>query len=246
MDKRTYDIVSTTAGWLTRHEGEFLEKAVRELVPKTGAIVEIGSYCGKSTMWLAQGRETVYAIDPHKGDVSGGKTRPTLPEFLENLRRAGLAEYVKPIVHTSKKAAEEWKKPVKFLFIDGLHDEAHALEDFSLWNPFVVEGGIVAMHDAFCGWDGAGNVAMRHIVYSEEYKEVGVVGSIIFGIKGKASVINRIQKIYNQIIIELCSSIYKSNFISKRVQFILVHRFFRIFLLNRFSSLSPAGKNSVR
>jgi MMP 1-O-methyltransferase len=236
MNKEVLRMVLQIPGWLTPHEGEFLEKAATLLKPIRGAIVEIGSYCGKSTIWLAQSGETVYAVDPHKGDVSGGKTKPTQKVFLKNLKDAGVDTRVRPIIQTSKSAAREWNKPVKFLFIDGLHDFEHASEDFSLWSPFIVGGGMIAMHDAFCGWEGAGDVAMRHIVYSKDYSEIGVVGSIIFGIKGPISIKSRIQKMCNQLVIELCSGIYKSPFIPKRIQFILVHRFLRIFLLNRFSS----------
>jgi hypothetical protein len=89
------------------------------------------------------------------------------------------------------------------------------------------------MHDAFCGWDGAGRVAMREIVYSPDFKEIGVVGSIIYGVKGKSG---GIQKVFRQCVIELCSSIYTMKFVPKWIRFILVHRFLRIFLLNRFSS----------
>ena len=122
-------------GWLTKHEGQFLEKAVQSLAHQKGAIVEIGSYCGKSTIWLAQCGEKVFAIDPHKGDVSGGKTNPTISVFLSNLKRAGVQANVSPIIKTSREAHEKWEKPIKFLFIDGLHDYQHALEDFSLWSP---------------------------------------------------------------------------------------------------------------
>lgn len=220
-------------GWLTGHEGQFLEKVVRYLAPRDGAIVEIGSYLGKSTIQLAQSGETVYAVDPHKGEVSGGKMKPTLSEFLHNLKTAGVSAHVKPIVKTSKEASRSWKLPVKFLFIDGLHDYNHAREDFSLWSTFVPTGGIIAMHDAFCGWEGAGRVAMRDIVYSPDFKEIGVVGSIIYGVKGRPKAL---QKVFKQCVIELCSSIYKSSWIPNRIQFILVHKFLRILLVNRFTS----------
>lgn len=216
-------------GWLTPHEGAFLSGA-------TGVIVEIGSFQGKSTIYLAQSGEKIYAIDPHKGDISGGKTSPTLRTFKKNIAEANLDAKVVVIVKTSKDAAKGWKKPINFLFIDGLHDAGHALEDFLLWSPHVVGGGIIAMHDAFCGWQGAGDVAMRHIVYGKNYKEIGVVGSIIYGVKGKPSLLNTVNIIRNQLFIELCQLIYRASWIPKRVAFILVHRFLKIFLLSRFTS----------
>jgi hypothetical protein len=215
----------------------FLEKSLRSLRAIGGAVVEIGSYLGKSTIYLARTGEIIYAVDPHKGEFSGGKTKPTLPEFQKNLNKAGVSALVKPIVKTSEEANRTWKSPVKFLFIDGLHDEVHAQQDFELWSRHLSPNGIVAMHDAFCGWRGAGNVAMRQIVYSPEFGEIGVVGSIIFGVKKNVSIFGRVLKIFRQCTIELCQSIYRIDLIPKRIQFILVHRLLRIFLINRFTSV---------
>lgn len=226
-------------GWLTPHEGIFLEKAARVVLGSTGEIVEIGSFLGKSTIHLAKGGDIIYAVDPHKGEFSGGKVKPTLKIFLSNLKKAGVDRRVVPIVKTSKEASKKWKSPIKLLFIDGLHDFDHASEDFSLWSPFVVDRGIIAMHDAFCGWEGAGQVAMRELIYNPDFGEIGVVGSILYGIRGKG---NRILKLFRQCVIELCQSIYKMSFIPKRIQFILVHKLLRILLLNRFSSIrNPAS-----
>ncbi len=234
------------SGWLTEHEGIFLEKAISSLRGTPGAIVEIGSYLGKSTVHLAQAGETVYAIDPHKGNFSGGRTGSTKKQFLFNLERENVRAFVKPIIKTSKEASKTWTKPIKFVFIDGLHDKNHALEDFQLWSPYLISGGMVAMHDAFCGWDGAGAVAMRHIVYGDEFGEIGVVGSIIYGVKKNIGIFGWIQKEFRQCIIELCQSIYRSPYISKRVQFILVHKLLRVLLINRFSVYGrPPGKNAV-
>jgi MMP 1-O-methyltransferase len=237
MDSQTYQIVKDIPGWLTKHEGMFLEQAAKSVKGTDGAIVEIGSYCGKSTIWLAQAGELVFAIDPHKGEVSGGNTKPTLSQFRAFIKHAGVEKIVKPLVKTSHQAHMGWKNPIKMLFIDGLHDEHHAQEDFSLWAPEVIPGGIVAMHDAFCGWAGAGDVAMREIVTSDRFGEIGVVGSIIYGVKGQARGFFRVTKVCNSAIIALCNYIYRSSVVPKRVQFILVHGFLRLFLINRFTRL---------
>jgi predicted O-methyltransferase YrrM len=233
---RISQITSDISGWLTIHEGQFLYKAAKYVKNKTGVIVEIGSYCGKSTIWLAANGEHVYAIDPHKGKVSGGSMRPTYKTFLKNIRKADLRHYVHPIVKTSLSASRRWTKPITLLFIDGLHDEIHAREDFALWNRYLINGGIIAMHDAFCGWEGAGDVALRKIVNNPAFGEIGVVGSIMYGIKGEANGIFRIKRLCNKLTIELCSNIYRSSWIPKRIQFVLVHKFLRIFLINRFTS----------
>jgi len=228
-------LISAIPGWLTNHEGQFLYSAVRSLRHISGAIVEIGSYLGKSTIYLAYAGDAVYAIDPHKGKFSGGSSSPTKQRFLQNLKQAGVESRVLPLIQTSADAHRAWKQPIKLLFIDGLHDERHALEDYTLWSPHLVDGGIVAMHDSFCGWEGSGRVAMRHIVYNPEYGQIGVVGSIIFGVKMKINLLGWIIKLCRQCTIELCQSIYKINIIPKRIQFILVHRFLRLFLINRFT-----------
>ncbi len=231
-------ILKDVPGWLTIHEGQFLEKAALAQKRKAGAIVEIGSFRGKSTIWLTLAGDRVWAVDPHEGKYSGGRTASTLPGFLKNLSRAGVRTLVTPVVKTSMAAARTWHRPIKLLFIDALHDEAHAKEDVMLWSPHVVEGGMVAMHDAFCGWQGAGDVAMRNIVYGGAYREIGVIGSIIYGVKGRPGVVSRLNKLRNQLVIELCMGIYRTMWIPKGVAFVLVHRFLRIFLVNRFTSFS--------
>jgi MMP 1-O-methyltransferase len=224
-------------GWLTVREARFLANATFYLQRLPGVIVEIGSYLGKSTIQLAQSGSVVYAIDPHKGDLGGQRVRPTLVQFRKNILKAGLKDSVVPVVNTSRVASLKWNKPIKFLYIDGLHDIDHATEDYELWSPHVLTGGIIAMHDAFCGWPGAGHAAMRHIVYSRDYKEIGVVGSIIYGVKGMPSWLDSLNKFRNQLVIELCQAIYKASWIPKRVSFFLVHRFLWIFRTNRFTLL---------
>lgn len=229
--------VSTIPGWLAPHEGAFLLKAAGCQHSLPGDVVEIGSYEGKSTIFLAQGSVHVAAIDPHKGTVSGGVLAPTYNNFRKNITRAGVSKKITALVTTSKMAAKTWKKPIKLLFIDGLHDESHASEDYLLWSKFVTKGGIVAMHDAFCGWAGASNVAMQHIVRSDEYREIGVVGSIVYGVKGTATGLKRAIKIFRIYSIELCQNIYNIDRIPKWIRYILVHKLLRILLLNRFSAI---------
>jgi hypothetical protein len=227
--------IDTIPGWLTAHEGHFLTKAAMSVKSKAAVIVEIGSYCGKSTLSLAAAGEEVYAVDPHKGNVSGGKMKPTYRIFLKNIRKAKLQHSVHPIVKTSRLASRGWTKPVKMLFIDGLHDVLHAKEDYTLWSRFVVDGGMIAMHDAFCAWEGAGSVAIQNIVKNDQFGEIGVVGSIIYGVKKETHGIFRIKRLCDKWIIELCDTIYKSSWIPRSIQFVLVHRFLRIFLMNRFT-----------
>lgn len=224
-------------GWLTAHEGYFLYSSVKSIQELTGVVVEIGSFQGKSTIFLAKASSHVVSIDPHEGHVSGGMLSPTYKAFVSHLSQAGVRKKVQDLVSTSQLAAKKWNKPISYLFIDGLHDEAHASEDYELWSPFVVDEGIVAMHDAFCGWDGAGTVATTYIVHGSSFIEIGVVGSIIYGVKGNPNTLQRVIKLFRRIVIDLCQSIYINESIPKWVRFILVHKILRILLLNRFSSL---------
>lgn len=224
-------------GWLTAHEAGFLASAATATKNLPGVIVEIGSFHGKSTIELARAGEPVWAIDPHKGYFSGGRTSSTLLAFLENIRDAHADRVVHPVVKTSREASVGWKRPIKFLFIDGLHDVAHARQDYTLWTPFVLEDGIVAMHDAFCGWPGAGAVALTYIVRSSAYKEIGVVGSIIYGIRGTPGIVQKIRVLFRRCVIEMSQWLYGQAWIPRPVSFILVHKFLKLFLINRFTSL---------
>ncbi len=222
-------------GWLTVHEGQFLTKAARQVQKIKGVVVEIGSFQGKSTIYLALADNLVYAVDPHQGVVSGGKTKPTYAAFLHNLQVTGVSQKVKPLVATSAKAAQNWKQPIKLLFIDGLHDEINAKVDSELWFPFLVDGGVVAMHDSFCGWPGAGKVALAKIVNAGGFKEIGVVGSIIYGIKGQAKELGKLNLLRNRMLINLALKLYYQNLLPTWLRFILIHGLIRLLLLNEFT-----------
>jgi MMP 1-O-methyltransferase len=131
--------------------------------PGNGAIVELGSFMGRSTCWLAHGtksafREKVTAVDHFKGSpehqpgevfecATLKEEGSTYPRFRANVEAAGLADYVEPIVASSEEAAASWHGPIRLLFIDGDHSYEATKRDFEVWSPFVVPGGIVAFHD---------------------------------------------------------------------------------------------------
>ncbi len=188
INKKTEKFIQKIPGWLEIQEGRFLEKATYVTESLKGEIVEIGSFCGKSTIYLAQSRSSVYAVDPHKGNVGDNQKYPsTRKQFLLNLKTAQVQDNVIPLIKTSTSAAQKWKKPIRTLFIDGLHDEKNAEMDFVLWSKHLVDNGIIAIHDSFCHWCGSEKVAVNNIIRSKEYYKVGFVGSIIFGIKGKGT-----------------------------------------------------------
>ena len=131
--------------------------------PGDGEIVEIGSFMGKSTCWLAMGaksvgREKVTAIDHFEGSPehqAGARCEvetiveegTTFNRFLEHIKAMAVDDYVQPIVASSEEAATNWDKPIRLLFIDGDHSYEQSKKDFELWSPFVVPGGVVAFHD---------------------------------------------------------------------------------------------------
>lgn len=131
--------------------------------PGAGVIVEIGSYMGRSTCCLALGskcaaREKVFAVDHFTGSPEHQKGAPsqslellergtTFPKFEENVRKAGVSDYVEPIRAASVEASTGWNKPIRLLFIDGDHAYEASKLDFECWAPHVVPGGIIAFHD---------------------------------------------------------------------------------------------------
>jgi predicted O-methyltransferase YrrM len=149
------ELTATVDGFLFPREGPLLFELARSCSGR-GVIVEIGSFKGKSTIWLAAGAQDgagvrVYAVDPHQGcpdlyERYGDKIW-TFPEFELNVERAGVGELVTPIVATSEAAAAEFSEPIELLFIDAMHDVESVRGDLAAWTPKVVEGGVVALHD---------------------------------------------------------------------------------------------------
>ncbi len=131
-------------------------------------MLEVGSYCGRSTIWLGDAAEqtgtVVFAVDHHRGseenqagwdhhdrevvDPRVGKM-DTLPFFRAAIHDAGLEASVLAIVGRSPIVAASWTTPLSFLFIDGGHGEEPARLDYEGWAPHVAVGGTLAIHDVF-------------------------------------------------------------------------------------------------
>jgi predicted O-methyltransferase YrrM len=136
-------LIADVPGWLTDEEGEALYELARACKGR-GAIVEIGSWKGKSTICLARGSQAgaalpVYAVDPH--------TDGRFDEFKSNVERAGIAGLVRPVASLSQAAADDFDEPIELLFVDGSHEYDLVLADFEKWVPKVVDGGWVVFHD---------------------------------------------------------------------------------------------------
>ena len=154
--------LKSVEGFLASMEGFALYLLAHD-GPGAGAIVEIGSFMGLSTCWLARGskaanREPVTAIDHFEGSpehqanqamensilISEGTT---FNRFQANIESMGVAEHVFPIRANSADAVATWTEPIRLLFVDGDHSYDGVSRDVSLWSPFVIRGGIVALHD---------------------------------------------------------------------------------------------------
>jgi hypothetical protein len=154
-----------------------------------GAIVEIGSFKGKSTVMLATvakhyGLGPVVAIDPHNfnsAELQEHRKNPdssSYEEFLRNLEAAGVADYVEPHRAYSGDMAPGWNRPIRFLWIDGDHSYAGAKTDFDDFSPYVAPHGIVAFHDALHEFAGPLRVFVEDVLSSDRFGAAGFVRSI--------------------------------------------------------------------
>ena len=177
------DLFSDVEGWLTTKEGLFLYELTKKV--GSGCIVEIGSWLGKSTCWIAQALEEMdkknnfYAIDPHVGSIEhkgfikavGGTTYEL---FIQNLHKHHLENKVTPIRKMSYDALSYVKEPISLIFIDGSHEYEDVKKDFDQWFPKVKIGGIIAFHDN--NWTGVKKVLDK--LDRSEFSEMGVVETI--------------------------------------------------------------------
>lgn len=149
--------VITIQGWLTPNQERWLFETAY-LLPDSSAIVEIGSFKGRSTCCLASAcrgtQKRVYAVDTFCGNDSDFGYQDFFADFAGNMARVRLSKYVHPIRGKSPDAAKNWNIPIHMLFIDGSHEYSDVLADFELFFPHVVPGGIIAFHDVNEGWPG--------------------------------------------------------------------------------------------
>jgi len=180
--ERARQRAASVEGWLSDAQGRALFRAAAATTGR-GAIVEIGSWKGRSTTWLASGARLadrrVYAIDPHRRSRESPGAE-TLDEFLGNLARNGLSAVVEPLVMTSEEAAARVVGPVELLFIDGDHSYEAARHDAELWLPRLIDGGTVMFHDvATAAYSGPRRVVREMVCRSRRFHRIGRVGSMV-------------------------------------------------------------------
>jgi len=175
------DDVYSLPGMLTQAEIDCLFQ-LGQFNQHNGVIVEIGSWKGKSTVALARGaskvhKEKIYAIDPHKILFEEGYHEDTEAEFRATINQCGVNDRVVPLITTSEEAARGWDKPIRLLWIDGDHRYQAAKLDFTLWEPHLVEGGILAMHDTIRK-KGPKRVLWEEVIRSGRFQEFAIVDNI--------------------------------------------------------------------
>jgi MMP 1-O-methyltransferase len=173
-------------GHLAENEARFLG-LLAACVPARGAIVEIGSFKGRSTVMLAKVAShyrlgQVAAIDPHNSPILLGiPSEPqtsSYQDFLSNVRAAGVSEHVEAYAAYSKDVASSWNRPIRILWIDGDHSYEGAKGDLDGFLPHVVPQGVVAFHDALNAFPGPIRVFIEDVLRSDRFGPAGFVHSI--------------------------------------------------------------------
>jgi len=167
LDAATLAIARAAKGFMPDDEGLALHDA-GIAGGAIGPLLEIGTYCGKSAVYLgaaARDAGTVcFTVDHHRGseenqagwdhhdpevvDPETGRM-DTLPFFRRTIQAAGLEDVVVAVVGQSVPVARAWQTPLGFLFVDGGHAEDVAMADYAEWSPRIAPGGVLAIHDVF-------------------------------------------------------------------------------------------------
>ncbi|GAA3382571.1 class I SAM-dependent methyltransferase [Cryptosporangium minutisporangium] len=192
------DLAESVKGFMPPDEGLALHAAaLRHL--GDGVAVEIGTYCGKSTLYLGHAATvtggTVVTVDHHRGSeehqegweyhdrslLDADGRLDTLPALRRTLAAARLEDVVTPIIGRSAEVARWWRHPIDLLFIDGGHTDEAARADLHGWAPWVRAGGALVIHDVFPDPADGGQAPYR--IYREaldggEFVEVEVTGSL--------------------------------------------------------------------
>jgi MMP 1-O-methyltransferase len=203
IDPGLRDCALAAKGFMPPDEGDALyEAAAAAGAALPGlALLEVGSYCGRSTVWLGAAARVagtiVFAVDHHRGseenqagwqhhdpsvvDARTGKM-DTLPVFRDTIHDAGLEDVVVAVVGPSPAVASAWRTPLAFVFIDGGHGELPARLDYEGWAPHVAMGGTLAIHDVFPNPADGGRPPYEQIylpaIQSGKFTEISTTGSL--------------------------------------------------------------------
>jgi MMP 1-O-methyltransferase len=199
VDAELIEVAEAARGFMPLPEGLALHETAAAYA-HVGPIVEIGTYCGKSTVYLAAAARAagqhVITVDHHRGseenqpgweyhdpdlvDPRAGRL-DTLPHLRATLTASGLEDTVIAIVGRSADVARLWGAGLGMLFIDGGHTDAAAEADYEGWAPHVAPGGALAIHDVFPDPADGGQAPCRiyrRALASGAFTEVRAEGSL--------------------------------------------------------------------
>jgi hypothetical protein len=159
--------ISEVKGFLAEEEGlQLFGLALKACL--LGPCLEVGSFCGKSTVYLGIAckikRKTLFTIDYHRGseeqqpgqtyfdpDLLDSRTGliDSFPYFRTTMQKTGLEEFVVPMITKSSVAARDWATPLGLVFIDGGHSYEAVVADYRCWYPHLLLGGFLVFHDIY-------------------------------------------------------------------------------------------------
>ena len=191
--------INKIKGFLNAEEGEALYSYTKEFT-RDGNALEIGSYCGKSAVYIGlavkENNQKLYSIDHHKGSEEQqpgeeyfdpdllnkeGNGIDTLPFFLKTIKDSYLEGYVIPVVSSSEEAHKDLKMNFNMIFIDGGHSEEAAQTDYKLWSKKINPEGVLAIHDVFPNPNDGGrppyNIYLKALE-SGAFEEIDVIKSL--------------------------------------------------------------------
>ena len=198
MDPALITAARAAPGFMPDDEGIALYEAGLHGA-EVGPLLEIGSYCGKSAIYLgAAARErgqVVYSIDHHRGSeenqpgeeffderfVDAEGRVDTLPTFRATIEGVGLEETVVGIIGFSEVVAGRWSMPLGLVFIDGGHSPKAAHSDYDGWTPHLLPEGLLVIHDVFPDPADGGRPPFeiyQRALDSGRFKEISATGSL--------------------------------------------------------------------
>jgi predicted O-methyltransferase YrrM len=193
------EFASQVKGYLAEDEGQCLFKLALEAAASIPCL-EIGSFCGKSTVYLGAACKikgvTLFTIDHHRGseeqqpgqlyfdpEIYDEKKEEidSFPILRATIKEAGLEDTVVPMVTWSRVAARNWSTPLGLIFIDGGHSYETALSDYNCWNPHLIPGGYLIFHDIYLDPSKGGQApyeVYKKAVKSGNYVELPMVNTL--------------------------------------------------------------------
>jgi predicted O-methyltransferase YrrM len=200
MDPELVKRAVEARGFMPADEGDALYRSAAGLTVE-GPLLEVGSYCGKSAIYLGAAARrlgrVLFSVDHHRGSEENQPGWPwhepdlvdpavgrmdTLPVFRRTVHEAGLEPTVVAVVGDSPVVAAAWATPLAFLFVDGGHGAEPARLDYRWWTPHVVPGGLLAIHDVFPDPADGGRPPYEDIylpaLRSGRFRELRAVGSL--------------------------------------------------------------------